>query len=192
MQLSNLPPEIGQLKRLRVLFAYRNRLIEVPEELGACTQLEVLHVFVILLIILLPLLVCLTSFCPSGVEFSQQPAVLAAAVSLQPEPTKEAQPQSQPHRSHPRLRLQHEVSGESHVSTSTTTACPLTSLILSFCHLPSRCSSIWPLTIWRTWRRTSRLWWSSRSSSWRETACTRCPRLSAASPGNSTCAGNPT
>lgn len=41
VQLSRLPAEIGQLKRLRVLFAYRNRLSDVPEELGACTQLEV-------------------------------------------------------------------------------------------------------------------------------------------------------
>jgi len=43
VQLSSLPAEIGQLRRLRVLFAYRNRLTEVPEELGACTQLEVLR-----------------------------------------------------------------------------------------------------------------------------------------------------
>lgn len=43
VQLSSLPAEIGQLKRLRVLFAYRNRLTEVPEELGACTQLEVFN-----------------------------------------------------------------------------------------------------------------------------------------------------
>lgn len=41
LQLSSLPPEIGQLRNLRVLFAYRNKLVEVPEELGACTQLEV-------------------------------------------------------------------------------------------------------------------------------------------------------
>ena len=44
VQLSSLPAEIGQLRRLRVLFAYRNRLTEVPEELGNCTQLEVLHI----------------------------------------------------------------------------------------------------------------------------------------------------
>lgn len=41
VQLSSLPAEIGQLSRLRVLFIYRNNLTEVPEELGACTQLEV-------------------------------------------------------------------------------------------------------------------------------------------------------
>lgn len=44
VQLGSLPAEIGQLRRLRVLFAYRNRLTEVPEELGACTQLEVVQV----------------------------------------------------------------------------------------------------------------------------------------------------
>ncbi|KAK5606165.1 hypothetical protein CRENBAI_026060 [Crenichthys baileyi] len=42
LSLSSLPAEIGELRRLRVLFVYRNRLTEVPEELGACTQLEVL------------------------------------------------------------------------------------------------------------------------------------------------------
>lgn len=41
VQLSSLPAKIGQLRRLRVLFTYRNRLTEVLEELGACMQLEV-------------------------------------------------------------------------------------------------------------------------------------------------------
>lgn len=56
MQLSSLPAEIGQLTRLRVLFAYRNRLTEVPEELGACTQLEVLQILLRVLILQIPLL----------------------------------------------------------------------------------------------------------------------------------------
>ncbi|XP_031690878.1 leucine-rich repeat-containing protein 30-like [Oncorhynchus kisutch] len=41
-QLTSLPPEIGQLRHLRVLFCYSNQLTEVPEELGNCTRLEVL------------------------------------------------------------------------------------------------------------------------------------------------------
>uniref|UniRef100_A0A4W5QI29 Uncharacterized protein n=1 Tax=Hucho hucho TaxID=62062 RepID=A0A4W5QI29_9TELE len=33
---------IGQLRHLRVLFCYRNRLTKVPEELENCTRLEIL------------------------------------------------------------------------------------------------------------------------------------------------------
>lgn len=56
LQLGSLPAEIGQLRRLRVLFAYRNRLTEVPEELGACTQLEVLWILLKVLLLQIEIL----------------------------------------------------------------------------------------------------------------------------------------
>lgn len=145
VQLSSLPAEIGQLQKLRVLFAYRNRLTEVPEELGACTKLEV------------PIQEVSgprrtrsdATFCPSGAEFGQQPAVHAAGIVLQPDPAEEAEPEPQPHRSRPRLCLQHESSGR--CISSIGSAHPTTS------RLPSRCSCTWPATAWTTWLRTSRL-----------------------------------
>lgn len=114
-QLSSLPAEIGQLRRLRVLFAYRNMLTEVPEELGACTQLEVGYGCCSELLCCCDARCCcpymLPLFIPTGAKFSQQPAVVAACLSVQSDQTEETQPQPQPHQSCPRLRLQHEGAG---------------------------------------------------------------------------------
>lgn len=114
VQLRSLPPEIGRLQKLRVLFAYRNRLTEVPEELGSCSNLEV------------PVqeaprpqeerFSCY--LCVAGAEFGQQPADHAAGLLLQPDPAEEAEPEPQPHHARPRLRLQHESSGRCVTSIS--------------------------------------------------------------------------
>jgi Leucine-rich repeat (LRR) protein len=40
-QLTALPPELGQLQRLRKLWADRNQLASVPDELGNCGELQV-------------------------------------------------------------------------------------------------------------------------------------------------------
>lgn len=130
MQLGSLPAEIGQLTRLRVLFAYRNQLTELPEELGACTQLEVQQTLPPHLpnnnVRVLQSELC----CASGAEFGEQPAFVVAGLAVQPDPAEEAQPQSQPHLSHPGLRLQHEGSGTSvhtppHICQSVTSSLPV-------------------------------------------------------------------
>lgn len=40
-QLTELPPQLGQLQRLRKLWADRNQLSSVPEALGNCAELQV-------------------------------------------------------------------------------------------------------------------------------------------------------
>jgi hypothetical protein len=40
-QLTALPPQLGQLQRLRKLWADRNQLASVPNELGDCAELQV-------------------------------------------------------------------------------------------------------------------------------------------------------
>lgn len=139
VQLSSLPAEIGQLRRLQVLFAYRNRLTEVPETLGACTQLEVQLMMQTLDWRCSHRLITLC--CASGTEFGQQPAVLPATCSVQPDPTEKTKSQQQPHRSYPRLCVQHEGSGMkpvlslSHHKISATSLLFLILLVQVFLHL---------------------------------------------------------
>jgi hypothetical protein len=40
-RLTALPPQLGQLQRLRKLWADRNQLASVPDELGNCSELQV-------------------------------------------------------------------------------------------------------------------------------------------------------
>ncbi len=44
-QLTELPPEIGQLTNLRELYLYNNQLTELPPEIGQLTNLTSLHLY---------------------------------------------------------------------------------------------------------------------------------------------------
>src|SRR5690606_36219742 len=39
-QLSSLPPELGRLRKLRIIFCSSNAFTELPEVLGDCPELE--------------------------------------------------------------------------------------------------------------------------------------------------------
>jgi len=44
-ELTQVPPEIGQLNQLRELFLYNNRLTQVPPEIGQLKQLQYLYLY---------------------------------------------------------------------------------------------------------------------------------------------------